>query len=152
MQISCPQCSMQYVLDARLLPPGGASVQCTRCGHVFMASPQGAVPPAPKPPPAGGADRSGAQSSTQIFGGEGAGLKSTQLFAGQTTSTGSFVPQPTPTSGPLTSSGVIPPPPSIAPVAGAPRPPVSTTTSGVHPPQAMGHTRAFGAVGPMAWG
>ncbi|WP_147447328.1 zinc-ribbon domain-containing protein [Corallococcus sp. CA054B] len=143
MQIACPQCSMQYVLDARLLPPGGASVQCTRCGHVFKASPTGVMAPAPKIPPAGGGDRAGAQSSTQIFGGEGASsLKSTNLFAGSTTASGSFVPQPTPASGALTSSGVIPPPPSIAPVA-APPPATSSTL----PPAAMGTTRAFGAVG-----
>ncbi|NOJ97974.1 tetratricopeptide repeat protein [Corallococcus coralloides] len=138
MQIACPQCSMQYVLDARLLPPGGASVQCTRCGHVFKASPTGVMAPAPKIPPAGGGDRAGAQSSTQIFGGEGASsLKSTNLFAGSTTASGSFVPQPTPASGALTSSGVIPPPPPIAPVA-------------AQAPAAMGTTRAFGAVGPGA--
>ncbi|GMU02155.1 hypothetical protein KH5H1_62750 [Corallococcus caeni] len=136
MQIACPQCSMQYVLDARLLPPGGASVQCTRCGHVFKASPTGVMAPAPKIPPAGGGDRTGAPSSTQIFGGEsGANLKSTNLFAGSTTASGSFVPQPTPPSGAVSSSGVIPPPPSVAPV------------SGTQPP-AMGTTRAFGAVGP----
>ncbi|WP_147441907.1 zinc-ribbon domain-containing protein [Corallococcus exercitus] len=147
MQIACPQCSMQYVLDARLLPPGGASVQCTRCGHVFMASPTGVMAPAPKIPPAGGGDRAGAPSSTQIFGGEsGVNLKSTNLFAGSTTASGSFVPQPTPPSGALASSGVIPPPPSIAPVAAPSRPPVAPAASGTQPP-AMGTTRAFGAVG-----
>ncbi|RKH73274.1 tetratricopeptide repeat protein [Corallococcus interemptor] len=131
---------MQYALDARLLPPSGASVQCTRCGHVFMASPNGVMAPAPKIPPAGGGERTGGQSSTQIFGGEGASsLKSTNLFAGSTTASGSFVPQPTPPSGALASSGVIPPPPSIAPVS-----------PGAQPPAAMGSTRAFGAVGAPA--
>ncbi|MGE6760036.1 zinc-ribbon domain-containing protein [Corallococcus interemptor] len=140
MQLSCPNCSMQYALDARLLPPSGASVQCTRCGHVFMASPNGVMAPAPKIPPAGGGERTGGQSSTQIFGGEGASsLKSTNLFAGSTTASGSFVPQPTPASGALSSSGVIPPPPSIAPVA-----------PGAQPPAVMGTTRAFGAVGAPA--
>ncbi|RUO93647.1 tetratricopeptide repeat protein [Corallococcus sp. AB018] len=135
---------MQYVLDARLLPPSGASVQCTRCGHVFMASPTGVMAPAPKIPPAGGGDRTGAQSSTQIFGGEGASnLKSTNLFAGSTTASGSFVPQPTPASGALTSSGVIPPPPSIAPVAAQ-----APVASGAQAAAVMGTTRAFGAVGP----
>ncbi|WP_253902943.1 tetratricopeptide repeat protein [Corallococcus exiguus] len=105
-----------------------------------MASPTGVMAPAPKIPPAGGGDRTGAQSSTQIFGGEGASnLKSTNLFAGSTTASGSFVPQPTPASGALTSSGVIPPPPSIAPVA-------------AQPPAVMGTTRAFGAVGPAGMG
>ncbi|RKH31354.1 tetratricopeptide repeat protein [Corallococcus sp. CA041A] len=135
---------MQYVLDARLLPPSGASVQCTRCGHVFMASPTGVMAPTPKIPPAGGGDRTGAQSSTQIFGGESASnLKSTNLFAGSTTASGSFVPQPTPASGALTSSGVIPPPPSIAPVAAQ-----APVASGAQAAAVMGTTRAFGAVGP----
>src|SRR5215217_4566948 len=67
---------MQYVLDPRLLPPGGASVQCTRCGHVFMASPQAE---APRPAPAEPRTPSGSWTSaptpaassmlrTQIFG------------------------------------------------------------------------------------
>ncbi|WP_375745422.1 tetratricopeptide repeat protein [Corallococcus interemptor] len=134
------------MLDARLLPPGGASVQCTRCGHVFMASPAGVMAPAPKIPPAGGGDRSGAQSSTQIFGGEGAAnLKATNLFAGSTTASGSFVPQPTPPSGALSASGVIPPPPSIAPVAAQP-----PGASGAQAPAELGKTRAFGAVGAAA--
>ncbi|WP_233609979.1 tetratricopeptide repeat protein [Corallococcus sp. AB049A] len=105
-----------------------------------MASPNGVMAPAPKIPPAGGGERTGGQSSTQIFGGEGASsLKSTNLFAGSTTASGSFVPQPTPPSGALASSGVIPPPPSIAPVS-----------PGAQPPAAMGSTRAFGAVGAPA--
>ncbi|MBZ4329278.1 tetratricopeptide repeat protein [Corallococcus sp. AS-1-12] len=134
------------MLDARLLPPGGASVQCTRCGHVFMASPAGVMAPAPKIPPAGGGDRSGAQSSTQIFGGEStANLKATNLFAGSTTASGSFVPQPTPPSGALSASGVIPPPPSIAPVAAPP-----PGASGAQAPAELGKTRAFGAVGAAA--
>ncbi|HZA14937.1 MAG TPA: zinc-ribbon domain-containing protein, partial [Myxococcaceae bacterium] len=39
MQISCPQCATAYELDERVLPPGGAPVQCTRCSHVFTAEP-----------------------------------------------------------------------------------------------------------------
>ncbi|EPX56025.1 hypothetical protein D187_007367 [Cystobacter fuscus DSM 2262] len=39
---------MKYALDPRLLPPGGVPVQCTRCGHVFIA---GASAPAPTPAP-----------------------------------------------------------------------------------------------------
>ncbi|WP_233605217.1 tetratricopeptide repeat protein [Corallococcus sp. AB030] len=109
-----------------------------------MASPTGVMAPAPKIPPAGGGDRTGAQSSTQIFGGESASnLKSTNLFAGSTTASGSFVPQPTPASGALTSSGVIPPPPSIAPVAAQ-----APVASGAQAAAVMGTTRAFGAVGP----
>ncbi|WP_242594639.1 tetratricopeptide repeat protein [Corallococcus exiguus] len=113
-----------------------------------MASPTGVMAPAPKIPPAGGGDRAGAQSSTQIFGGEGASsLKSTNLFAGSTTASGSFVPQPTPASGALTSSGVVPPPPSIAPV-----PAQAPVASGAQAAAVMGTTRAFGAVGPAGVG
>ncbi|MEW5739036.1 MAG: zinc-ribbon domain-containing protein [Myxococcota bacterium] len=37
MLISCEKCSTTYVLDDALIPPQGAPVQCTRCGHVFTA-------------------------------------------------------------------------------------------------------------------
>lgn len=72
MQIACPRCATSYVLDDALIPPQGAPVQCTRCGHVFTATPPAA---AAKPaanatmmfgsnqgPPAGGAN------STMMFG------------------------------------------------------------------------------------
>ncbi|XXF81052.1 zinc-ribbon domain-containing protein [Myxococcaceae bacterium GXIMD 01537] len=80
MQIACPQCSMQYDLDPRLLPPGGVSVQCTRCRFVFTATPsdlraQAAPTPAPQPssapqPPApgGASPRSAKLNSTLLFG------------------------------------------------------------------------------------
>ncbi len=67
MQIACEKCATQYVLDENVIPPGGAPVQCTRCGHVFVATPE------PK-------------RTTQIFGstrpaGEGAPQRSgTQVF------------------------------------------------------------------------
>ncbi|MCP3101704.1 zinc-ribbon domain-containing protein [Myxococcus sp. K15C18031901] len=76
MQIACPQCSMQYDLDPRLLPPSGVPVQCMRCKHVFLASPNGPLPlPAPgSSPPVPGASQGATlpQSSmmrTQLFGG-----------------------------------------------------------------------------------
>lgn len=43
MQIACEKCSTVYTLDDRLLPPGGAPVQCTRCGHVFTAVPDSSM-------------------------------------------------------------------------------------------------------------
>jgi predicted Zn finger-like uncharacterized protein len=43
VQISCPRCATSYELDERVLPAGGAPVQCTRCSHVFTAHP----PPRP---------------------------------------------------------------------------------------------------------
>src|SRR5450432_2515390 len=68
VQIGCPQCQTHYALDDRLVPAGGAPVQCTRCGHVFIAYRPGEGPApgapskadAPSPPPTGG---------TQVFGG-----------------------------------------------------------------------------------
>jgi len=39
--IFCEQCSTTYSLDDYLVVPGGVPVQCTRCGHVFMAMPEG---------------------------------------------------------------------------------------------------------------
>jgi hypothetical protein len=124
---------MQYVLDPRLLPPGGASVQCTRCGHVFMASPHG-TPPPPKPAPAvtgqGGAPSG--TSSTQIFGGGRSPMMSTQLFGSgphpkPTTDGASATPVPNATQAfgavppvqPAERSGTaVPPPPAVAPISG----------------------------------
>lgn len=39
MNIRCERCSTLYELDEALLAPGGSSVQCTRCDHVFTARP-----------------------------------------------------------------------------------------------------------------
>ncbi|HZN94541.1 MAG TPA: zinc-ribbon domain-containing protein [Myxococcales bacterium] len=55
VQISCERCGTTYALDERLIPAGGAPVQCTRCGHVFTAMPPG-VPPRPE------------TNKTQLFG------------------------------------------------------------------------------------
>ncbi len=62
MHISCEKCSTTYMLDERVLPPAGAPVQCTRCGHVFTARPPSAAakPPEPKPIPP--------NAKTQVFG------------------------------------------------------------------------------------
>ncbi len=93
MQISCEKCQTAYVLDDRLIPPGGAPVQCTRCGHVFTAkSPNASRPPPPKPvaPPVANyvpaASRTTERSGTQIFGAAQAAApsspssQSTQMF------------------------------------------------------------------------
>jgi predicted Zn finger-like uncharacterized protein len=55
--IRCEKCSTVYELEDRLIPPGGAPVQCSRCDHVFRAMPGGphvvAHPdPEPEPSPA----------------------------------------------------------------------------------------------------
>lgn len=47
MLISCEKCSTTYVLDDGLIPPGGAPVQCTRCGNIFTAKPVSELTPPP---------------------------------------------------------------------------------------------------------
>jgi hypothetical protein len=67
---------MQYDLDPRLLPPSGASVQCTRCSFVFTAMPNGEVvvpnqAPGPQTgsvPKAGEAPRPAVGTTTRVFG------------------------------------------------------------------------------------
>ena len=44
MLISCEKCSTTYVLEDAVIPPQGAPVQCTRCGHVFTARHPAASP------------------------------------------------------------------------------------------------------------
>ncbi len=52
MLIRCERCSTVYAFDEKLLPLGGAPVQCTRCQHVFSAfPPQAAARIAIYPPP-----------------------------------------------------------------------------------------------------
>src|SRR5258708_5791359 len=69
VRISCPKCHSHYDLDDRLVPAGGAPVQCTSCKHVFIATgpAQNPAPPAPaaapaRPPPIEESPK------TQIFG------------------------------------------------------------------------------------
>lgn len=37
MLVTCQRCQTRYTLDDALVPAGGAQVQCTGCGHVFVA-------------------------------------------------------------------------------------------------------------------
>ena len=39
MQITCEKCQTSYEVDDKLIPPGGAPVQCTKCGNLFTAYP-----------------------------------------------------------------------------------------------------------------
>jgi flagellar basal body-associated protein FliL len=66
---------MQYDLDPRLLPPSGASVQCTHCSFVFTATPSGEliVPGQPQGAQGGTSraaevSRTSTSTTTQIFG------------------------------------------------------------------------------------
>ena len=60
VQIACPNCHTRYALDDRLVPAGGAPVQCTRCGLVFTAQHGGDAPGSP--------GKSAAASGTLPFG------------------------------------------------------------------------------------
>ncbi len=64
MQISCPKCSARYELDDRLVPSGGAPVQCTSCKFIFTAKPEAVPRAAPAPAPA----QPSSSTKTQIFG------------------------------------------------------------------------------------
>jgi predicted Zn finger-like uncharacterized protein len=55
--IRCEKCSTVYELDEKVLPPGGAPVQCSRCQYIFTAHPSSApngvfAPPQPAAAPA----------------------------------------------------------------------------------------------------
>jgi predicted Zn finger-like uncharacterized protein len=52
VRIRCERCATIYELDEKRLPPHGALVKCTRCGHVFRAAPPapGGDPPLPQDP------------------------------------------------------------------------------------------------------
>ena len=113
MQLACEKCATQYTLDDSVIPPEGAPVQCTRCGHVFIAA-------APK--------KLGVQQpspgSTQVFG--MAERSSTQVFgAVQTGSTQMFASSPfleSPLAAPADSK------PGSTQVFGIPATPVGSTT------------------------
>jgi hypothetical protein len=128
---------MQYDLDPKLLPPSGASVQCTRCSFVFTATPSGEVLVSGQPQgPQGGASRhaepsrTSSSNTTRIFGSpavappqapERRSAATTTLVFGATASSGS---PPTPS-------------PSRTQVFGAPQVPRSSAAT---------TTQVFGAV------
>jgi predicted Zn finger-like uncharacterized protein len=60
MDVRCEKCQTEYELDESRLKPGGVTVKCTNCGHMFkirkrsptnvgMATVQDAAPPGPAP-------------------------------------------------------------------------------------------------------
>jgi predicted Zn finger-like uncharacterized protein len=70
LRIRCERCATTYELDEKRLPPHGALVKCTRCGHVFRAAPPvagTAADPATEAPPSP-ASRPGGEERTAIFG------------------------------------------------------------------------------------
>jgi predicted Zn finger-like uncharacterized protein len=86
VHISCERCATVYVLDDKLIPAGGAPVQCTRCGLVFTARPARSSPPAARPPaPAGvrrapGADPAPVKRAKPGLGRQPTPPQNTQIF------------------------------------------------------------------------
>jgi predicted Zn finger-like uncharacterized protein len=87
VQIACPNCHTRYALDDRLVPVGGAPVQCTRCGLVFTAQRGGDAPAAQGKSPApsgtlpfGSAARSAGPIRTEAYGQSPPSAASTQVF------------------------------------------------------------------------
>ncbi|MBF5043999.1 hypothetical protein FGE12_16495 [Aggregicoccus sp. 17bor-14] len=119
---------MQYVLDERLLPPGGAPVQCTRCSHVFTAVPGGAP----------------ARASTQVFGVgavQGTPARSqTQVFGGASPTT----PQERDAAASLRSTQVFGAPASAPPAASEP-PSSSRASTQVFGSAPRAQTQVFGS-------
>lgn len=68
MHINCERCATVYVLDERLIPPGGAPVQCTRCGHVFTATTEAPVRSTLVMYPAPGRGAASPQGPTDVGG------------------------------------------------------------------------------------
>ncbi|WNG36438.1 hypothetical protein F0U61_24235 [Archangium violaceum] len=138
MEIACPQCSMQYALDPRLLPPGGVPVQCTRCSHIFIAAPPGAAAPPPATPrpaaPGPNPHPNPSLNSTLPYGGGGGTAQPRPIG---TTQTFGAVPQ-VPSVAPMAPTG---PRPQPAPVGAAP---VPQTT------QVFGAVPQVPSVAPMA--
>lgn len=87
MQIACPNCHTRYALDDRLVPVGGAPVQCTRCGLVFTAqrgedapAAQGKSPAPAGTLPFGSAAHSAGPIRTEAYGQSPPSAASTQVF------------------------------------------------------------------------
>jgi len=87
VQIACPNCHTRYALDDRLVPAGGAPVQCTRCGLVFTAQRADGPPAAAGQPPApsgtlpfGSAARTAGPIRTEAYGQSPPPAGSTQVF------------------------------------------------------------------------
>ncbi|HYO73637.1 MAG TPA: zinc-ribbon domain-containing protein, partial [Archangium sp.] len=129
MEIACPQCSMQYALDPRLLPPGGVPVQCTRCSHVFIAT-----PPAPASAPA--------PQTTQVFGAVQQKGPATQPNLNSTLLYGDKKGGTPPSAMTTQAFGAVP---QVAPMAPVAKPAPATGTA----PSAM-TTQVFGAVPQVA--
>ncbi|MBZ4398133.1 hypothetical protein K8625_20710 [Myxococcus sp. AS-1-15] len=123
-------------MDPRLLPPGGASVQCTRCSHVFLASPQAQTP---RPVAAEGAGPKTPSGSWGTAPGGNPSLMRTQIFGSGKASEGAGGAQ---VAG---ASGVQGTTQSFGAVGGAHD--AVSGQGGTQAAGAHGATQTFGAVG-----
>src|SRR5689334_23988605 len=62
MDVRCEKCQTEYELDETRLKPGGVTVKCTNCGHMFKIRKRantnvGAAPPVERPRPRPGSSK-----------------------------------------------------------------------------------------------
>lgn len=151
MQIACPNCHTRYALDDRLVPAGGAPVQCTRCGLVFTAQhgvdAQGEVPqPASSGTLAfGSAARTAGPVRTEAYGKSPPPSASTQVFGAGAPSAAGAVPGGGAGHTQVFGSGGPEPARTRVFGAGAAAPRVPAAPSGAARTQVFGGTPAAGA-------
>src|SRR5580692_135736 len=46
LKVECESCKAPYQIDERRVPPAGLKMRCPKCGHSFLVTNPGAVPPA----------------------------------------------------------------------------------------------------------
>jgi predicted Zn finger-like uncharacterized protein len=68
MDVRCDRCQTEYELDDDTVTEGGASVQCTTCGHTFVVGPDGVtIAQIVATPPAGLNDLMGPQAADWLL-------------------------------------------------------------------------------------
>ena len=68
MDVRCDRCQTEYELDDDSVTEGGASVQCTTCGHTFVVGPDGVTIAQIVPtPPSGLNDLMGPQAADWLL-------------------------------------------------------------------------------------
>jgi len=67
MDVRCDRCQTEYELDDESVTEGGASVQCTTCGHTFVVGPDGVTIAQIVPTPPGGMADLGPQAADWLL-------------------------------------------------------------------------------------
>ena len=67
MDVRCDRCETEYELDDDSVTEGGASVQCTTCGHTFVVGPDGVTIAQIVPTPSGGLADLGPQAADWLL-------------------------------------------------------------------------------------